>query len=270
MFIFPHFIGIPFVQRILQNGWFASVCKIDPQTDWEEDLPIFTNVWAILFAFSKILEFGDTIFIVLRKQKLIFLHWYHHTTVTLYVWFFFANSTSTFLWHMAMNYFMHTFMYSYYAIRAIGSYRPPKWINMTLTSMQLIQMVVGIFINSYVLLNALMDHTFYCDGRVEVNLANPILAVALYTSYLILFATFFWSTYLKPNKAAGKMGQGIDEEIKERSPVLLEQNMKKQSSDKEQQEEIFLKKDDDSPNNGNHLPFSEVELFRRFSQVKFT
>ena len=32
--------------------------------------------WGFLFAVSKIVEFGDTAFIILRKQQLIFLHWW--------------------------------------------------------------------------------------------------------------------------------------------------------------------------------------------------
>lgn len=39
-----------------------------------------------LFIISKIPELFDTIFIVLRKKPLIFLHWYHHVTVLLYCW----------------------------------------------------------------------------------------------------------------------------------------------------------------------------------------
>lgn len=32
--------------------------------------------WGWLFTLSKMVELGDTIFIVVRKQELIFLHWY--------------------------------------------------------------------------------------------------------------------------------------------------------------------------------------------------
>jgi hypothetical protein len=34
-----------------------------------------TAFWMNIFAWSKIIEFGDTAFVVLRKQRLIFLHW---------------------------------------------------------------------------------------------------------------------------------------------------------------------------------------------------
>lgn len=45
-----------------------------------------SGFWTTMFVLSKVPELGDTIFIVLRKQPLIFLHWYHHATVLVYSW----------------------------------------------------------------------------------------------------------------------------------------------------------------------------------------
>lgn len=42
--------------------------------------------WGTLFSLSKVIELGDTAFIILRKQPLIFLHYYHHATVLIYTW----------------------------------------------------------------------------------------------------------------------------------------------------------------------------------------
>ncbi|VDL66713.1 unnamed protein product [Nippostrongylus brasiliensis] len=44
------------------------------------------SFWACMFAFSKIAELGDTVFLVLRKRPVIFLHWYHHAVVLVYCW----------------------------------------------------------------------------------------------------------------------------------------------------------------------------------------
>ena len=49
---------------------------------------------------SKLPELGDTLFIVLRKQQLIFLHWYHHITVFIYVWYSYAGHTAPGRWFM--------------------------------------------------------------------------------------------------------------------------------------------------------------------------
>lgn len=51
------------------------------------------RTWA--FCFSKLPELVDTVFIVLRKQPLIFLHWYHHASVLIYCWFSYQDYSST-------------------------------------------------------------------------------------------------------------------------------------------------------------------------------
>ena len=43
--------------------------------------------WSYLFALSKYYELADTLFLILKRKPVIFLHWYHHTTVLLFTWF---------------------------------------------------------------------------------------------------------------------------------------------------------------------------------------
>jgi hypothetical protein len=40
-----------------------------------------------LFIISKVPETIDTLFIVLRRQQLIFLHWFHHASVLIYCFY---------------------------------------------------------------------------------------------------------------------------------------------------------------------------------------
>ena len=175
------------------HGWKRSVC----------DSIIVSGqggLWSFLFCLSKAPELVDTYFIVLRKQKLIFLHWYHHVTVFIYCWYSYSNITNAQQWFITMNYFVHSIMYSYYAVKASGTFRPPIWINMIITSLQLIQMVVGVWVNVYVYINMTLDPNWYCDGKIETTYKFVYLAFVMYASYFVLFAHFFYSVYLCKRK----------------------------------------------------------------------
>lgn len=152
--------------------------------------------WTWLFVLSKLPELGDTIFIVLRKQPLIFLHWYHHITVLIYSWFSYTEYTSSARWFIVMNYCVHSVMYSYYALKA-ARFNPPRFIAMIITSLQLTQMIVGCAINVWA--NGFLK----THGRQSCNISqtNINLSIAMYFSYFVLFARFFYKTYLSP---AGK------------------------------------------------------------------
>jgi elongation of very long chain fatty acids protein 6 len=79
-----------------------------------------SGFWTLAFVLSKVPELGDTVFIVLRKQPLIFLHWYHHVTVLIYSWYSYSEYTAAARWFVVMNYIVHSVMYSYYAFKALG------------------------------------------------------------------------------------------------------------------------------------------------------
>lgn len=158
-----------------------------------------TGVWCFLFTVSKVYELGDTIFIVLRKQQLIFLHWYHHITVLIYVWYSYPVRIGAGRWFMVMNFAVHSIMYTYYALRAMRV-TLPKFINMLITGMQITQMIVGCYVN-IIVYNAINN-----GDSCEADMMNIKYSTLMYLSYFVLFAHFFYSTYIqKPN------GKGIQQ-----------------------------------------------------------
>ena len=177
-------LTVPHVQLALENGFYYSACH-------RVELDV-VNVWMFLFALSKLPELADTYFIILRKQKLIFLHWYHHITVFIYCWLQYCQLYPPGLWFSAMNFFVHAIMYGYYAVRASGLYRPPIWVNMFITVLQLLQMLVGILITFYFYYH--MDNLPWESDGYNM-LLQVYLTLAMYFSYLILFANFFYTTY---------------------------------------------------------------------------
>lgn len=167
---------------------------------------------------SKLPELGDTIFIVLRKQPLIFLHWYHHITVLMYSWFSYTEYTASARWFVVMNYNVHSLMYTYYALRALR-YSPPRFISMVITALQLSQMVVGCAINIWA-------HGFLQQaGHAACNISptNIKLSIAMYASYFILFARFFYKTYLSSNARKGKKSRSA---VQDQEQKLLDEKQK--------------------------------------------
>lgn len=151
-----------------------------------------------MFVLSKLPELGDTIFIVLRKQPLIFLHWYHHITVLLYSWFSYSEYTASARWYVVMNYCVHSIMYTYYALKAMR-YRPPKAISMVITTLQLVQMVIGCAIN-------ISAYQYLENGQMDCHITrrNIRFSFAMYLSYFVLFARFFHKMYVANKKVDRK------------------------------------------------------------------
>ncbi|XP_073338711.1 very long chain fatty acid elongase 6-like [Pagrus major] len=172
------------------SGFRRSVCDQSFYTG-----PV-SKFWAYAFVLSKAPELGDTAFIVLRKQKLLFLHWYHHITVLLYSWYSYKDMVAGGGWFMTMNYTVHALMYSYYAARAAGL-RVPRPFAVLITSAQIAQMGMGVAVSW--LVYRWMQH-----GNCPSRLDNITWAALMYLSYLLLFSNFFYQTYLRRQSKANK------------------------------------------------------------------
>jgi len=153
-----------------------------------------TGLWVLLFTLSKLVELGDTVFIVVRKQNLIFLHWYHHIATLIYCWNSYAEQTGTGRWFVTMNYCVHSLMYSYYALRAMR-FKIPRFVMVTITGLQTLQMFVGVWLGAYVF-SLKIRHL-----PVQQSWGNLAFLGGMYLSYLFLFSQFFYNNYIAKNNA---------------------------------------------------------------------
>ncbi|GLE06627.1 hypothetical protein PINS_up016021 [Pythium insidiosum] len=182
---------VPFLlNTIYRRGIYNSVCA-SPRPHYGHG-PV--GLWVTLFIFSKVPELVDTVFIVLRKKPLIFLHWYHHITVLLFCWHAFATESASGLYFVAMNYSVHAIMYFYYFLTAVG-FRP-RWAQFV-TVFQLSQMVVGVIV-------CFLNVNYMSQGvTCNVDRENLKWGIIMYSSYFALFLKFFIERYFfKAPKAA--------------------------------------------------------------------
>ncbi|XP_078479926.1 LOW QUALITY PROTEIN: very long chain fatty acid elongase 6-like, partial [Lampetra planeri] len=164
---------------LIQKGLNSRLCD---QSFYNGPVSKF---WAYAFVLSKAPELGDTLFIVLRKQKLIFLHWYHHITVLLYSWYSYKDMVAGGGWfhdHELLG--SHAVMYSYYALRAAG-FKLSRQFAMFITLTQITQMLMGCVVNY--LVYSWMQQGQECPSHMQ----NIVWSSLMYLSYFVLFVQFF-------------------------------------------------------------------------------
>ncbi|OXA62548.1 putative fatty acid elongation protein 4 [Folsomia candida] len=181
------------VEEIKVRGFYQTICSRENHT-------VISSFWCLIFTLSKVLEFGDTGFIVLRKQKLIFLHPWHHVTVMLYTFYTFGPTFDPAGRVFGpSNALIHSFMYLYYASKSLRL-KVPQWVSKGITSMQILQMIGGLWVN----LLSFFGKAVWgdCNHRPWSNIA---WALAMYTSYLVLFLKFFVASYGRRGGRGGKV-----------------------------------------------------------------
>ena len=156
------------------------------------------NRWRTFFVLSKFPEMIDTVWIALRKRKLTLLQLWHHFSVCLYCWLMVLEKTNntyensigghgTFF--AAMNSCVHMFMYGYYAVVSLTTFRSNS-LAQTITQFQTLQMILGIVI--------LLYKSNVCE--VTTNIYESIFSYVMYGSYLFLFGKYYYERYRKSIK----------------------------------------------------------------------
>ncbi|KAJ2581424.1 hypothetical protein GGF44_002914 [Coemansia sp. RSA 1694] len=177
-----------FVRSIASKGCHSGLCDVDGFV-WNGGL--FVHIY--LFYLSKYYELVDTVIIIAKGRKASLLQIYHHAGVimTTYYACYYATSASVFLvWENAG---VHTIMYTYYALTAIGFSPPGKQY---LTSLQIFQFLFG---QSVIVLYLLMPSCQTASQRTWLWIMSAYLLPLIY-----LFLQFFAKTYkngAKPKKS---------------------------------------------------------------------
>lgn len=72
-----------------------------------------SGFWTFMFCMSKLGELGDTIFIVLRKKPLMFLHWYHHVATLNYGLMSYIDKSAFNTWIVWLNFSVRIYSFLY-------------------------------------------------------------------------------------------------------------------------------------------------------------
>ena len=88
------------VQRLGHVSFLESLTQFDFTEGWSGGVVCLFNV-------SKLFELVDTVFLILRKKPVGFLHVFHHITVASYCWYTLWYPTTLGYWFALMNLFVH-------------------------------------------------------------------------------------------------------------------------------------------------------------------
>ena len=192
------FYGLSFVYNIVQVMLCSYMCieslvialrqgyTLTPCNTFDVvGAPVAKVLW--LFYMSKVLDFMDTFFIVMKKnwKQLTFLHVYHHSTIFAFYWLNLnAGYDGDIFLPIILNGAIHTVMYTYYFV---SLHTRDIWWKKYLTMCQMVQ--------------------FGCMNVQAVYLLGsgctkfPPRLTAMYFVYIVsmfgLFAHFFVQSYTK-------------------------------------------------------------------------
>ncbi|KAG0098066.1 hypothetical protein BGZ93_001214 [Podila epicladia] len=149
-------------------------------------------IW--LFYFSKIMEFVDTMIMVVKKnnRQISFLHVYHHCSIFTIWWLVtFVAPNGEAYFSAALNSFIHVVMYGYYFLSALGV-KQVSFVKFFITRAQMTQ---------FCMMSIQSSWDMYAM-KVQGRPGYPFFITALLWFYMWTMLGLFYNFYRKNAKAA--------------------------------------------------------------------
>lgn len=192
-----------FLEQMIPSLWKYGIYKnICDAPGWTQPLVTLYYVNYLV----KYYELIDTVFLVVKKKPLTFLHCYHHPATALLCFTQLVGHTSVSWLPIILNLTVHVVMYWYYFQSARGiKVTWKEWI----TRMQIAQFIIDLAFVYFATYDYVvhrnwpwLPHIGECAGEPWAAAAGDLILL----SYLVLFISFYISTYRKQSsrRAAAK------------------------------------------------------------------
>ncbi|AMD19589.1 HCL562Cp [Eremothecium sinecaudum] len=200
------------VPMIVNNGLFYAICNSGAWTQ-----PMVTLYYMNYIV--KYIEFIDTLFLILKKKKLTFLHTYHHGATALLCYTQLVGTTSISWVPITLNLGVHVIMYWYYFLAARGI---RVWWKEWVTRCQIIQFILDIGFIYFAVYTKLIHDYFpqmpHCGSCVG-SLTATVAGCTIISSYLFLFIAFYIEVYrnkgTKTSRVVKRVRGGVAAKVNE-------------------------------------------------------